>query len=391
VNIVLLWLLLRLVSSIFAGLVSYFRPITPLEYQIPVFPPSSPVAQWLERVFISPFMRWDALWFEKIVSQGYSASDGTSQFHPLYPWLATPLARLGISPAMSLIIISSLAGMALFFCFYQLARIDLDQKNSFFALMVFSLAPPAFILFAPYSEALFLLLSVLCIYYLRKKSWWLAGIMGGLATLTRQQGIFLIFPMAWELWEDAGSDLKKLLKRWKEVLSVGVIFLGLAFWMAYRAFIVKDFSVNLANLQGFIYSTIISPSAAAVVPVQKFIWPWLALFHAFQKLITLPDVDIYVNLIAGAFFLIILAISWKKMCTSYKIFSIIIAVVSFSYFTGTVHPYMGLPRHLLLSFPVFIGFSTAVNRPWTRLLIVALSSCGFLFLVLLYVLNTWVP
>lgn len=201
----------------------------------------------------------------------------------------------------------------------------------------------------------------------------------------------LIFPMVWELWENAGQNRKNFFKRWKDTLAVGIIAVGLIIWIAYRAFIVNDFSADLSNIQGFIYSIIISPSASAVVPVQKFIWPWLALYNALQKIISKPDVDIYVNLIAGAFFLVLLAISWKKMRISYKLFSLILTVVSFSYFTGNVHPYMGLPRHLLLAFPVFIGFAASINKLWIRLLLVALSSCASLFLLMLYVLNTWVP
>jgi Dolichyl-phosphate-mannose-protein mannosyltransferase len=383
--------MLRVISSLFAGLVSYFRPITVLEYQIAIFPPSTPIPQWLDRVFISPWMRWDALWFERIVSQGYSATNGTTPFHPLYPWLATPLAKLGVSPAVSLMVISALAGIGLFYGFNRLAQIELPPKDAFFALMVFSLAPVAFILLAPYSEALFLLLSVLCLYYIRKKTWWLAGIVGGLAALTRQQGIFLVFPMAWEVWESSSRSFKTLKRQLKPLLATCFIPLGMLAWIIYRALIIKDYGLNLYNIQGLIYSIIISPSASKVVPVQNFIWPWQALYFAFEKLFTHPDVDIWVNFVIAALFLVILSISWKKMRISYRIFSFIITVVSFSYFTGTVHPYMGLPRHLYLAFPVFIGFASAVHKSWIRLLIVALSSAALLFLLMIYILNTWVP
>ncbi len=390
-NILALWVLLRILTSILAGYVSFLRPIAPIETKIPLFPLSAPISQWLERAFISPWLRRDAVWFERIVSQGYSATDGTTQFHPLYPWLATPLAKLGVSPILSLIIISLLAGVALFYCFYKLARLDLNPKDAFFALIIFGLAPPAIILFAPYSEALFLLLAVLCLYFLRKKSWWVAGIMGGLAALTRQQGIFLIFPMAWELWENTGKDIKSLLKHWKDVAATSLIALGLIIWVFYRAVVIKDFSVNFSSFQGFIYSLIISPSATAVVPVQQFVWPWQALYFAAEKLLTRPDIDIWVDVVCAFLFLVILAISWKSMRMSYRIYSLIITLVSFSYFTGTIHPFMGLPRHLFLAFPVFIGLTAVINKTWLRLVVPAISVIGMSCLTALYVLNTWVP
>ena len=333
------------------------RPLTAIEIKIPFLPPSIPINEWLDRAFLSPWMRWDALWYQRIVTQGYSATDGTAQFHPLYPWMANLLAKIGISPTLSLLIISSLAGIVLFYFFPKLAQLDLPPGNSFFAIMLFAFAPPAFVLFAPYAEALFLLVAVLCLFFIRKKSWWLAGLMGGLAALTRQQGIFLLIPMAWELWENADRKPVNLRKKWRDWMALGLIPLGLVVWLIYRAVILSDIHFSFSNFQEFVYSIAISPSATMVVPVQEFIWPWLALKNSLVKIITNPDIDIWVNIILAVSFLILLAISWKKLRLSYKLYSLGITWVSFSYYTGPVHPYMGLPRHLLLAFPVFIGLA----------------------------------
>lgn len=390
-NSIIVWLILRVLTSIFAAMVSSIKPLTPLEINIPLFPPSAPIRVWLERVVLSPWMRWDALWYQRIVTQGYSATDGTAQFHPLYPWLAAPLARLGLSPALSLLIISSLAGIALFYFFNRLGQLDLSPKNASFALLLFAFAPPAFILFAPYAEALFLLTAVLCILFLRQKAWWLAGLMGGLAALTRQQGIFLALPMAWELWEEADRKPANILKQWKNWLALILIPVGMLVWLIYRAIGLNDLQVNFTNLHELLYSLAISPSATKVVPIQQFIWPWQALYNSFQKLFSKPDVDIWANIITALFFLILLAISWRQLRLSYRLYALTLTLVSFSYYTGPVHPYMGLPRHLLLAFPVFIGLAGVIQKPWLRLLIIGSSAAGMLFLLGLYVLNGWVP
>jgi Gpi18-like mannosyltransferase len=390
-NTLILWFFLRFLTSIYAGVISSIKPLTQIELSIALWPPTSPVNQWLDRVFISPWMRWDALWYQRIVSTGYTATDGTAQFHPLYPWIASILSKIGINSALSLLIVSSLAGVALFFTYTVLARMDLPRKDAFFSLFIFSLAPPAFILFAPYSESLFLLCAVLCILFTRKNSWWLAGLMGGLAALTRQQGILLVIPVAWELWEKADRRLKNYLKMWHEWLAVLLIPLGMAVWILYRAIYINDFQVNWSNIQNFIYSAIISPSASKVVPVQKFIWPWQALYHSVEKILTKPDLDIWVNLITSLFFLAMLVIAWKRMRISYRLYALGITLISFSYYTGPVHPYMGLPRHLLLGFTTYIGLAALVNKPWQRLILVCLSSLGLLFLLSLYILNAWIP
>jgi hypothetical protein len=52
---------------------------------------------------------------------------------------------------------------------------------------------------------------------------------------------------------------------------------------------------------------------------------------------------------------------------------------------------MGLPRHLLLAFPIFIGLALVVNKPWLRLATIGLFGAGMFGLLGLYVLNGWVP
>lgn len=386
-----LWFTLRCVSSLFSAFVSAIRPMTPIEKAIPFLPPVFPLSQWLERVFIAPWLRWDAVWYQRIISQGYNASDGTAQFHPLYPWVAMPLVKIGLSPLLSLLIISSLSGIALFITVHKLILLDFNQKDAFFGLLLFALAPPSFILFAPYSEALFLLLAGLCFLCARQKRWWIAGLTGGLAALTRQQGIFLLFPVAWELWEDANRKLAVIFSKWKDWLALSLIPGGMLLWLGYRAIFLSDFQPDFANIQKFIYSFMISPSASQVVKSQQFLWPWQVIFLSFQKLITNPDADMWVNIVFGLLFLILLGISWRKMRTSYKIFSLMITIISFSYYTGLVHPLMGLPRHLLIAFPVFWGIVSLVKRPWMRLLLVSLNAFGMVFLLGLYVLNAWVP
>ena len=390
-DILILWLILRCMTSLFAGFISTIRPMTPIERALPFLPPTLPLSNWFERAFLSPWLSWDAEWYQRIVSQGYNQSDGTTGFHPLYPWLAAILTRIGISPTFSLLIISSLAGIVLFYFFYKLAKLDLPLKDAFFGLLLFVLAPPSFIFFAPYSEALFLLLAVLCIFWTRQKLWWLAGLAGGLATLTRQQGIFLLFPMAWELFEDAERNIKIAITKWKDWLALSLIPMGMIIWMAYRAIFLSDMKPDIGGLQKLIYSTLISSSATKVVPIQRFIWPWQAFILSFEKLLTQPDLDLWVNIILGILFLIILAVAWKKMRISYRIYSFVIAFVSFSYYTGPIHPYMGLTRHLLLAFPVFIGMAGIIKKKSVRLLTICLSVSGMLFLLVLYIMKTWVP
>ena len=79
------------------------------------------------------------------------------------------------------------------------------------------------------------------------------------------------------------------------------------------------------------------------------------------------------------------------MRMSYRLYSLSITVLSFSFYTGQIHPYMGLPRHLFLAFPIYIGLASLIIKPWQRLLIIGISALGMAFLVIGYVLQSWVP
>ena len=153
-QIILLWLVLRVLTSLRAALLSPQRPITDIEKAIPLWPPSFPIPVWLERTLLAPWERYDAVWFKRIVTLGYLADDGTAQFHPLYPLLATPPTRLGIHPMLSMLLVSSLFSVLLIIFFERLAQLDLRTEQAHTSTLLLVSFPVSFILFAPYTEAL---------------------------------------------------------------------------------------------------------------------------------------------------------------------------------------------------------------------------------------------
>src|SRR5687767_8468695 len=71
-------------------------------------------------------------------------------------------------------------------------------------VLLVALFPTGFFLLAPYPEALFLALTVASLYLARQGRWWLAGLAGLLAALTRFQGAFLALPLAYEYLRQRG-------------------------------------------------------------------------------------------------------------------------------------------------------------------------------------------
>lgn len=390
-GLIVLWLELRLFTGLLVALVSTLRPLTVREQMIALWPPSAPLGAWLERTLVAPWERWDTVSFVNIVARGYRLEDGTAQFHPLLPLLATPIGWITGQPLLSLLIVSSVVCLALLVVFERLARLDMEPAVARTSTILFLFSPLAFVLFVPYTEGLFLLCAVLCLFWARKQIWGLAGLAGALAVLTRQQGVFLMLPLAWELWEASSRNLKLAVAAWRDWLALGWIPVGILVWLIYRAVALNDLQVDWSSPHTMIYSFLISSSAIKIVPVQTFMWPWQALWLALNKLWSAPEANLVIDFIFAAYFIVLLVMAWRSMRISYRIYTGAIVLISFAYHTGPFYPYMGLPRHLLLAFPVFIGFGSIIQRSWQRLLLASVGMCGFFFLLLMYEIEAWIP
>jgi Gpi18-like mannosyltransferase len=83
-----------------------------------------------------------------------------------------------------------LSGACLFL--YKLMLLEGDHKTAARAVKFLLIFPSTVFLGAPYTESMFLLFSFGCIYFARVRKFIYAGIMGGLAALTRCTGVLLI-------------------------------------------------------------------------------------------------------------------------------------------------------------------------------------------------------
>lgn len=139
-----------------------------------------------------PWMRWDANFYLDIAREGY-AHAGSTAFLPLYPLLIGVAGfLLGGHLVVAALLISTFATFAAFLCLYRLVeRLTASASVARYSLAVACLLPIAFFLMAPYTESLFLALSLATILAALDKHWGRATLCVLLASLTRQQGILL--------------------------------------------------------------------------------------------------------------------------------------------------------------------------------------------------------
>jgi len=154
--------------------------------------------------------RFDAGFYSFIAAHGYYPASTLKQasdwvFYPLYPWLARPFAWLlgGGNTAYLIggLIASNLAALIGCIYLYLLVRREFGDRVAGRSVLFLLLYPMSFYLSANSSESTLLATSVAALYYARERRWWLAGLCGGLAALSRLQGVFVVVPLAWELWQ----------------------------------------------------------------------------------------------------------------------------------------------------------------------------------------------
>jgi hypothetical protein len=391
--LVWLWLGFRVAASLGAGLFSAWNPFTPIEQEIAAWPPAADFGAWLERIFLYPWLRWDAYWYTGILAEGYKADNGSTAFHPLYILLGKMLHAAGLSPFLSLFLVSSLSTLGFFWAFDKLNKLDATEGESAKAVVLFAAFPVSFILLAYYTESTFLFFATLALYAMRTRKWFLTSAAVFLASLTRQQGLFLAFPILWCIWEEGEKSIPQVWRPWKGWLALFAAPTGLLTWTTYRILILGEGKLNFDSPQAFIYSALLSPSAKEIIPDQTLTWPWEAFYQSTRQLLLFPDAQGILNLGAGIFFLVLLVAAWKHVPPAEKSYTLVNTLVSFSMLTGIVNSsvYLSLPRHLLLGTPIFLGLARSLKNKW---LFAALAGFMFLiqaFMLMLFIRMSWIP
>lgn len=161
------------------------------------------------------FARWDAEWYLLVAERGYDAGDelralglrhastDAAGFLPLYPLLIRALTPLTGAVAAGVLVSHLaffLAVVLLFRCTAAEAGGHGGQEAGLVAVAVLAFFPTSLFLSAVYAESLFLALSLGAFRCARQNRMAAAGILGGLAALTRPFGIFLVIPLAMEWW-----------------------------------------------------------------------------------------------------------------------------------------------------------------------------------------------
>jgi hypothetical protein len=180
--------------------------------------------------------RWDVLWYERVAMAGYSWHPPPVQsdvaFFPLYPLSMHVLSVLTTMPAYAAgLVVANLSFLGALYVVHRLVLVDFEGEVADRTVYYLGIFPTALFFFTAYSEALYLLCCAGCIYALRLRRWWLAGLCGMAATLTRQLGLLLVLPFVVEVL--ASWQGPRWTRLWPRLLPALLVPAGLLAFMAY--------------------------------------------------------------------------------------------------------------------------------------------------------------
>lgn len=310
----------------------------------------------LSYLYVNVWKRWDTDWYLKIAAFGYDPTDGTVSYLPLYPWLVGRLGSLTGNFLLSALLISNLAALVVFILFYEVALIEgLTSEQAGFAVLSLALFPSAFFFFAAYTDAPFLALALGAWLAARQRSWLLAGLLGGFATLTRLQGS-LLMPVLGLLWlrDVAGFRLLEP-GTWRKSLT----FLSTPSWLATLipglVFVGWNLYLNVTSL-GNVTEMLATHWGIRTVP------PWIGIGLFLTRLFNTSRVFVdYVDLGSLAFILLLLVFGLHRLDPILSLYAWLNLALFFMRGTPP-HLLDSFSRYMLAVFPAFLIMAKIPSR-----------------------------
>ncbi len=264
---------------------------------------------------LTSWRHWDAANYVRIAHFGYQTYFDVA-FFPLYPLLifvlALPLSWWSGSYLLMGTLISNAALLGSLFLLYQLAVEAGGEQVARRTLLYLCLFPTAFFFFAAYNESLFLFFTLGMFLAMRRQRWWLAGILGLLAALTRSAGLLLAIPYLVEIWISRASIAADRQKLWLRALPVVLIPLGTALYALY-CWQIRGTPLAFANVQAH-WGRITT-------------WPWIGIGASFGDLFwikgfgSFDEAHIILDLSATIGFIVLTVLSWRKLRLSYVVWA----------------------------------------------------------------------
>jgi hypothetical protein len=332
--------------------------------------------------------RWDSVHFLRIAERGYSSAEAA--FYPLYPGLLAGAGRaLGGHYVLAGILLSLVATLGAFVLLERIAEERLGGDGARRAVLYLAFFPTALFLQAVYSESLFLFLCLGAFALAERDRIAEAGVVVGLALLTRPTGIALVPPLvliarrrSWQLTTALPVAAAYPLLLWWKVGDP---------WAFARAEGIWHRHLSPAGPLGGIWDGLRAGWAGIeqVASGSNAHVYWTAVGPADST----PLRTAVINLVLLGFLVLFIAltvIAWREVGAPYGLFSALSLALPLSV-PSSRWPLLSVPRFGLVVFPFFLALAWIGGRhPRANAAIVGLSALLLGVFVTHWALWDWV-
>lgn len=337
--------------------------------------PTSAIGEALMGVWL----RRDAIHHLNIALLGYSGvSEGDTVFYPLYALLVRFLAQISrLDYPLCGLIVSTLAAGFAFACLHRMVAETLGATSAFWSVLALAAYPTSFFLLAPYSESLYLALTLGAFLAGYHHRWGLATSLGSLASLTRGPGILTGAALGLLAWEDVKTSCLRSPRKYLPVIITSLLPLlsGLGFLWWRRQ-------------QGF------APIAEVLRTYthQEFTDPLTGLGLALKQAIVAPNLLVVLEALTALLMLCLLAAMilnkrWRR--PEWVIFMGLNLAVLLSRHDLQAAPLKSLGRYAIVLFPAFIVMGDWLAHANQRVRFAILVTSASLLLGLSTLFGLW--
>jgi Gpi18-like mannosyltransferase len=250
---------------------------------------------------------------------------------------------------VSAFVVSTLASLVAAIVLLRLVELDYSKELAQRAVWFLFIFPTSYFLHIGYTESLFLMLALSCVFAARKKRWALAGLFGALSCLTRANGLVLIPALIVEAAHQYWT-----MRRWQgSWLWITVVGLGFGGYL-----LINKYAAGEAFAFMAIRAEVFRISLA---------WPWTGVSDALASMNRNPSQAEIIGM--QEFLFIVLGfvctlVSWVKLRPSYSVWMTCnwLLVTSVTFVSS-------VPRYALTMFPIYILLAMlAARRVWLAIL-----------------------
>ena len=337
--------------------------------------------------------RWDAPHYTDLIVYGYRAFDagnltdpyGYRQvypgdldlyivFYPLFPWLGSVVDALIHAPVLSAFLVAGVASLFVGPLLYRLVRQDEDPDVALRSAWFLLIFPTAYFLHIGYTEALFMALVIGSFLAARTDRWWLAGLIGGLAALTRINGLVLLLALPVEAATQYSMQPRGERRfRWRW-LAIGLVGVGFAIYLAVN-YVIYGTPFQFMHVQESHWFKYLAPPWDAInSALSRFggTEPDDVLMYGFMELLFVA---------IGAVGTIIAAFRFRPSWFAWMAGNLAL-FVSTSFLLST-------PRYVLTLFPLFVALALPSRRTWVLVALSIISIAGFIYFASRFATGSW--